>query len=92
MLKPASIFAAVLVAEMGHKTQLATVLFASDRTLNPFMVFIAAASALVLSSGIAVVAGSLASRYLETMPLKMIAGIDFIAIGVWTLFDHYRGA
>ncbi|MFQ5619397.1 MAG: TMEM165/GDT1 family protein [Rhodospirillales bacterium] len=92
MLKLVSIFAAVFLAEMGDKTQLATLLFASDRNLSPIMVFFAAASALVLSTGIAVLAGNLASRYLEMLPLKMIAGIGFVAIGGWLLVEHFRGA
>lgn len=92
MLKLASIFLAVLVAELGDKTQLATLLFASDRNLNPFQVFFAAASALVLSTGLAVVVGNQATRYLEMVPLKLIAGVGFIAIGCWAIVEHFRGA
>ncbi|MBV9540973.1 MAG: UPF0016 family protein, partial [Alphaproteobacteria bacterium] len=32
-----------------------------------------------------------AERYLTMIPLKLIAGIGFIAIGVWTVISHYRG-
>lgn len=92
MLKLVPIFLAVFLAEMGDKTQLATLLFASDKNLSPLMVFIAASSALVLTTAIAVLAGGLASRYLEMMPLKMIAGIGFIAIGGWMVMEHFRGA
>ena len=92
MLKLAPIFLAVFLAEMGDKTQLATLLFASDKNLSPVMVFIAASAALVSTTAIAVLAGGLASRYLEMMPLKMIAGIGFIAIGGWMLMEHFRGA
>ncbi len=56
------------------------------------MVFFAASAALVLTTAIAVLAGGLASRYLEMMPLKMMAGIGFIAIGGWMLMEHFRGA
>ena len=92
MLKLASIFAAVLIAELGDKTQVATLLFASDRSLNPFLVFLAAASALVLSTGLAVVIGNQAGRYLDMLPLKLIAGLGFIAIGCWAIAEHFRGA
>jgi len=91
MLKLASIFAAVLVAELGDKTQLATLLFASDRNLNPIQVFVAAASALVLATGLAVLVGNQAARYLDMVPLKLIAGIGFIAIGCWAIVEQYRG-
>jgi putative Ca2+/H+ antiporter (TMEM165/GDT1 family) len=92
MLKLASIFAVVFVAELGDKTQLATLLFASDREQNPVLVFGAAASALVLSTAIAVLVGSQGARYLELVPLKLIAGLGFVALGGWTLVEHFRGA
>lgn len=92
MLKLASIFVAVFVAELGDKTQLATLLFASDRNLNPFLVFLAAASALVLTTGLAVLIGNQAARYLDMVPLKLIAGLGFVAIGCWAIFEHFRGA
>ena len=91
MLKLASIFAVVFLAELGDKTQLATLLFASDRAQNPVLVFAAAASALVLSTAIAVLVGSQGARYLELVPLKLIAGLGFVALGGWTLVEHFRG-
>lgn len=92
MLKLATIFAIVFMAELGDKTQLATLLFASDRNLHPFMVFLAAAAALVVATGMAVLVGNYGARYLEAMPLKLIAGVGFIAIGGWSILEHFRGA
>jgi putative Ca2+/H+ antiporter (TMEM165/GDT1 family) len=90
MLKLAAVFAAVFVAELGDKTQLAVLLFSSGKEVSPFMVFLAASAALVLSTGLAVLVGTLGSRYLEMLPLKLIAGSGFIAIGIWTLAEHFR--
>jgi putative Ca2+/H+ antiporter (TMEM165/GDT1 family) len=92
MLKLVSIFVAVFLAELGDKTQLATLLFASDRDLSPLLVFIAAASALVASTALAVLVGSQGARYLDMIPVRLIAGLGFIAIGAWTLFEHFRAA
>ena len=87
----AAIFLTVFLAELGDKTQLATVLFAADGRHSPLAVFLAAALALVASTALAVVAGTLAERYLAVVPLKLIAGLGFIAIGVWTVAGHFRG-
>ena len=92
MLKLAPIFVAVFVAELGDKTQLATLLFASDRNLSPYQVFFAAASALILTTGLAVLVGNQAARYLDMVPLKLIAGLGFVAIGCWAIVEHFRGA
>ncbi len=84
------IFATVFFAELGDKTQLATVLFATDKEQSRWLIFFAAASALVLSTAIAVVLGTLAEKYLTAIPLKLIAGIGFVMIGAWTIWSHYQ--
>jgi len=86
-----TIFATVFIAELGDKTQLATMLFAAEEKSSPLMVFAASAGALVLGAAISVALGTLGSRYLSGVPLKLIAGIGFIAIGIWTVTQHFRG-
>ncbi|MGE3333059.1 MAG: TMEM165/GDT1 family protein [Rhodospirillaceae bacterium] len=85
-----AIFATVFFAELGDKTQLATILFAADKEQSRWLIFFAAASALVLSTAIAVVLGTLAEKYLTAIPLKLIAGIGFVVIGAWTIYGHYN--
>jgi putative Ca2+/H+ antiporter (TMEM165/GDT1 family) len=85
-----AIFATVFLAELGDKTQLATVLFAAGRETPPLTVFLAAAAALVLSTAVAVVLGVTAERYLSVLPLKLIAGVGFVVLGLWTIWDHLR--
>jgi putative Ca2+/H+ antiporter (TMEM165/GDT1 family) len=80
-----TVFASVFVAELGDKTQLATMLFASDKEVSKLTVFAGAALALVVSSAIGVVAGSLLSHYIISRHLQYIAGAGFIVIGIWTL-------
>jgi putative Ca2+/H+ antiporter (TMEM165/GDT1 family) len=92
MTQLAAIFLTVFLAELGDKTQLATVLFATDKQLSPLAVFAAASAALVLATALAVLAGHFAERWLGQLPLKAIAGFGFIAIGLWTLWGHYAQA
>jgi len=86
-----AIFVTVFMAELGDKTQLATVLFATEKQASPWLVFFAAAAALVLSTAVAVALGTLAERYLVKVPLKLIAGAGFILIGLWTVYGHFKG-
>lgn len=81
----ATIFGVVFVAELGDKTQLATLLFAADKPASKLTVFLSASLALVLSVAIAVLAGGLVSQYVSPAALRYVAGVGFIAIGVWTL-------
>jgi putative Ca2+/H+ antiporter (TMEM165/GDT1 family) len=80
-----TVFISVFIAELGDKTQLATMLFASDKDTSKLTIFVGAALALVVTSAIGVVAGSAISQYVSEKTLHYLAGIGFIAIGVWTL-------
>ena len=84
-------FTTIFFAELGDKTQLATILFASERKLPPLAVFGASAGALVAGAALAVLAGTVAARYLTSVPLKLMAGIGFMVIGALTIADHFRG-
>ena len=81
-----TIFGAVFVAELGDKTQLATMLFAADKEINKSMVFIAASLALVFASALGVIAGSILSEFINETYLHYIAGVGVIALGSLT---HY---
>jgi putative Ca2+/H+ antiporter (TMEM165/GDT1 family) len=80
-----TVFASVFIAELGDKTQLATMLFAADKQISKLAVFAGASLALILTSAIGVLAGSVISQYISEKHLQYVAGIGFIAIGVWTL-------
>jgi putative Ca2+/H+ antiporter (TMEM165/GDT1 family) len=86
-----TMFLTIFVAELGDKTQIATMLFASERENPPWVVFAASAGALVLGAAISVIFGSIAGRWLDHIPLKLIAGIGFIAIGGFSIVQYYRG-
>lgn len=87
-----TVFVSVFVAELADKTQLVTLLFAADRAASKWLVFAGAASALVLTSAIGVVAGGLLSQVINVRTMSVIAGVGFIAIGAWTLFHGLRPA
>ena len=82
-----TVFATVFLAELGDKTQLATMLFAVDKDVSKLTVFLAASVALIIASAMGVVAGSLLSEYINEKYLQYAAGIGFIGIGVWTLYS-----
>lgn len=82
-----SIFVTVLFAELGDKTQLATLLFAADPQTSRVGVFCASAGALVLSSLLAVLIGGQLPAFVSPRILKVAAGIGFVAIGGWMLLE-----
>ena len=82
-----TIFAAVFIAELGDKTQLATMLFATDKEVSKYTVFFAASAALIVASAIGVLAGSFLAEYINVKYLHYIAGIGFILIGAFTLYN-----
>lgn len=83
----ATVFAIVFIAELGDKTQLATLLFASRSPGNLFVVFVGASLALVTASALGVLAGGLVSQYLSPRLLSFVAGAGFVVIGLWTIWQ-----
>ena len=82
-----STFAAVFIAELGDKTQLAT-LSMSAGTTSKWSVFVGSAVALCATSALAVLAGGLVSRIISPVWLRRIAGGVFIALGALFLLTR----
>lgn len=82
-----TVFITIFIAEIGDKTQLATLLFAADNAASKLTVFIAASLALMVAAGIGVAAGGVISHYISAKQLSLIAGVGFIMIGIWTLLS-----
>ena len=83
----ATVFGVVFLAELGDKTQLATLLFAARTPGNLLAVFVGASAALILASAIGVAAGGLISQYVSPKVLSYVAGTGFLIIGAWTIWQ-----
>ena len=79
-------FGAIFLAELADKTQLVTLLFAADKAVNKWVIFLGSASALVLASAIGVLAGTMFSHVVSVRLMSVVAGTGFILIGAWTLY------
>jgi putative Ca2+/H+ antiporter (TMEM165/GDT1 family) len=80
-----TVFTTVFIAELGDKTQLATMLFATDKEASKLTVFLGASLALVATSALGVLLGGVISQFISEKQLHYIAGAGFIGIGIWTL-------
>ncbi|MDC0747314.1 TMEM165/GDT1 family protein [Polyangium mundeleinium] len=77
----ASTFAAIFLAEMGDKTQIATLTLAGSGS-SRWVVFAASALALVSTSAVAVLLGEVVSRHVPAIWVKRAAGLVFVVLGV----------
>lgn len=81
----ATVLVSVFLAELGDKTQMATILFAADHRGQGVTVFVGAALALIMSSGLGALVGCKAASLIRPRLLHYLAGTGFILIGLWTL-------
>ncbi|HON41748.1 MAG TPA: TMEM165/GDT1 family protein [Bacillota bacterium] len=89
MLKVAlTTFATVFLAELGDKTQLATMLLVAQGK-SPLAVFLGSASALVVSSLVGVLAGGVIAKYIPEIWVRAAAGSGFIILGVLLLLGRF---
>lgn len=86
-----TVFLTVFLAEIGDKTQLATLLFAAREPGAWLGIFLAATVALACATAIGVAAGAALGHWLDPRLLGVLAGIGFVAIGIWTLVTAIRG-
>ncbi|MCB9726866.1 MAG: TMEM165/GDT1 family protein [Deltaproteobacteria bacterium] len=77
----AATFGTVFMAELGDKTQLATLSLASGGS-SRWAVFLGSALALVATSAIAVLAGEAVTRVVSPVWLRRVAGAAFLILGV----------
>ncbi|MDX2127674.1 MAG: TMEM165/GDT1 family protein [Chloroherpetonaceae bacterium] len=82
-----SVAMTVFLAEIGDKTQLATMLFSANESHSKWAVFLGSAFALTLAAGLGVLAGSVIEKWVSPKTLKLLAGVGFIAVGIWTIFS-----
>ena len=75
-------FTTVFLAELGDKTQIATLLL-SAQSGKPFVVFCGASIALICTSLVGVVLGRWLSNIIQPIKFKYMAGFSMIGIGIW---------
>ena len=83
-----STFLTVFIAELGDKTQLAT-LTISGTSNKPFAVFLGSSFALVLASLLGALTGGSISTFLPEVILKIIASVTFLIIGIRIFINSF---
>jgi len=78
-------FTTIFLAELGDKTQLATVAI-SGTTDKPLAVFLGSACALVFASLLGVIAGGSIATMIPSNILKVLAALGFLIIGIRLLW------
>ncbi len=81
-----STFTTVFIAELGDKTQVATLLLSAESG-SPLIVFIGASLALVLSSLFGVLLGRYISKHIPPSLFSYLAGSLMTLIGLWLLVE-----
>ena len=81
-----TIFGTIFIAELGDKTQLATMAYAASNDAK-LTIFLASASALTLSSLLGVLFGAALYKIIPADYLRYIASSGFIIIGLLMLFN-----
>jgi putative Ca2+/H+ antiporter (TMEM165/GDT1 family) len=73
----------IFVAELGDKSQLMALTFATRFPIAQVLIGITAATALV--HGVSVLVGAALGAAIPTRPISIVAAIAFIGFGLWTL-------
>ena len=83
-----STFITIFIAELGDKTQLATLTMSGTST-KPLAVFLGSSTALVLASLVGALAGGSISNYVPEIILKSIASVTFFILGIRLFINSF---
>lgn len=75
----------IILAELGDKTQVATLIFASNNPSRRWQVYSASALALVACVVIEVTIGATLARHISPALINRIAGVVFLGVGLVSL-------
>ncbi len=81
-----TVFSAIFIAELGDKTQLATLLFATDKDVSKLSIFFGSSMALILTSALGVLIGSFLSQHINEKIMTILSGIVFVSLGVFSIY------
>lgn len=84
-------FSTLFIAEMGDKTQLAVFTLVTE-SKAPLSVFLGASIALAVVTLIGVIFGGLVTKVVPPLYLKIGAGLLFVGIGFYTLWETFASA
>jgi putative Ca2+/H+ antiporter (TMEM165/GDT1 family) len=76
------------MAELGDKTQLLTLGFATRFPLWEVLMGVTCASGLLM--GVAVIFGGVISYYIPDLYIQIFSGIFFLLIGIWTIISKEK--
>ena len=83
-----STFLTIFIAELGDKTQLAT-LTISGTSNKPLAVFLGSSTALVFASLLGALAGGSISNFVPEIILKSLASVTFFIIGIRLFINSF---
>ena len=87
----ATVAFAFFFAEMGDKTQLATIALAARFPDAPLLVLAGAAAGMLLADGIGITAGTLLHRKLSANVCRVVAAVTFVLFGLFGVHEGLTG-
>jgi putative Ca2+/H+ antiporter (TMEM165/GDT1 family) len=79
-------FGMLFLAELGDKTQLSVITLVAQNK-QPLPIFLGASVALIAVTFIGAFFGEVITRYIPTSIIQLVAGILFVGIGIFVLWN-----
>jgi len=84
-----TVFGTIFLAELGDKTQLAVMAMATEHREQLVWIFLGSATALVLTSLLAILLGDVITRFIPAHVIHYAAGAAFIVIGILMILNKF---